>query len=120
MFEFGEMEQPKRQDRRRAGRITCALTKCQFGEVRDMSKGGCRVIGRKPLELPAGASVNLIVKAQGASLTVPACPVSNRQRADGKWEIGFQFLNLTAMQCRDVLAFARAALDNEQLRSRAA
>lgn len=120
MFEFGDVEQPKRQDRRRAGRITCALTKCQFGEVRDMSKGGCRVLARKPLVLPQGASVNLNVKAQGASLTVPAFPVSCRQREDGKWEIGFQFLNLTDAQGREVLAFARAALDNEQLRSRAA
>jgi hypothetical protein len=120
MPEFEDTEQPKRQDRRRAGRITCAQTKCQFGEVKDLSKGGCRVLARKPLVLPEDASVNLVVKAMGATLTVPGKPVSCRQRADGKWEIGFQFLDLTDAQCREVLGFARAALDNEQLRSRAA
>ncbi len=120
MFELGDEEQPKRQDRRRAGRISCALTTCQFGEVRDMSKGGCRVLAKRPLQLPEGASVNLVIKAQGASLTVPARTASCRQRADGKYEIGFQFLDMTGTLGREVLAFARAALDNEQLRSRAA
>jgi c-di-GMP-binding flagellar brake protein YcgR len=113
-------DQSKRQDRRRAGRISCALTTCQFGEVRDMSKGGCRVIAKKPLKLPEGASVNLMIKVQGMSLTLPAKPASCRQRTDGKYEIGFQFLDMTGTLGREVLAFARAALDNEQLRSRAA
>ena len=120
MFSDEEMEQPKRQERRKAGRISCAQTTCQFGELRDLSRDGCRVLSKKPLVLPEGASVNLQVKAQGTSLVVPGHPVSCRQRVDGKYEIGFQFLELTDEKRREVIGFARAALNNEQLRNRAA
>jgi hypothetical protein len=110
----------ERSERRKAGRITCAQTTCQFGDVKNMSKDGCRVVSKKPLELPEGKTVNLKVKAMGASIVVPVRLVSCRARPDGRHECGFQFMELTDESRREIMAFARSAADNEALRDRRA
>ncbi|HVU64824.1 MAG TPA: PilZ domain-containing protein [Phycisphaerales bacterium] len=115
---FNEKQEPSRNERRTAGRITCSHTKCQFGEVTNLSKGGCRVVAKRPVDLPEGRSVNLQIKAAGASMVVPACLVSCRQRADGRYEHGFQFVGITDEMRREIIMFARAAADNESLRMR--
>ena len=107
-----------RSERRTAGRITCSQTKCQFGDVTNLSRGGCRVVAKRPIDLPEGRSVNLQIKAAGAGMVVPACLVSCRQRSDGRYDHGFQFVGMSDELRREVVMFARAAADNEAFRMR--
>jgi hypothetical protein len=86
---------------------------CQFGDVQNLSRGGCRVTAKKPVELPAGKTANLQIKAMGATIMVPVKLVSCRQRPDGKFEHGFQFVGLDDAMRREIVQFARAAADNE-------
>ncbi|MFN7022478.1 MAG: PilZ domain-containing protein [Phycisphaerales bacterium] len=102
------------EDRRRAGRIRCTLTTCQYGTVVNLSKSGLRVATRRPISLlPAGASVNLCITAAGQSMVVPARPVHNRPRPDGMFDVGFQFVGLTERTCRELIQLARTAWDAE-------
>jgi hypothetical protein len=99
-------------ERRRAGRVRCNLTMCQYGTVMNLSKTGMRVATRKPVPmLPAGASVNVQITAAGQTLSVPARPVHNRPRADGMFDVGFQFVGLTEKGSRELLLLARTAFD---------
>lgn len=101
-----------RDERRRAGRVRCNLTTCQYGTVVNISRTGMRVATRKPVPvLPAGASVNVKITVAGMSMTVPARPVHNRPRPDGMFDVGFQFVGLTEKNCSDLLALARTAWD---------
>lgn len=96
-------------ERRKAGRVRCTQTLCQFGQVGDLSRDGCRVIAKKPMKLPEGSSVNLRIEVGGVSLLAAAKPVSCRKRGDGKYEIGFQFIGLAGDAGRELIALARAA-----------
>lgn len=102
----------KHDDRRRAGRVRCTLTTCQFGTVVNLSRTGLRVATRKPVTLlPAGASLNLTITAAGQTIVVPARPVHNRPRPDGMFDVGFQFVGLTEKACSELLSIARTAWD---------
>ena len=96
-------------ERRKAGRIRCSQTMCQFGPVGDLSRTGCRVISRKPLRLPEGASVNLRIEASGSAVVAPASPVSCKKRGDGKYDIGFRFNGLPENSVRELLELVRSA-----------
>ena len=49
-----------RSDRRTAGRITCTKTVCQFGDVQNLSRGGCRVTARRAvLALPRALAAGI-------------------------------------------------------------
>jgi hypothetical protein len=111
-----EMSDNARSERRRAGRITCIRTTCQFGELKNLSRDGCRTVSKKPVELPEGKTANMNIKAMGATLVVPVRLVSCRQRPDGMYECGFQFVGLTDDMRREIIQFARAAADNEAYR----
>lgn len=101
-------------DRRRAGRIRCTLTTCQYGTIVNLSKTGLRVTTRRAIPpLPVGASVNLCITAAGQSMVVPARPVHNRPRPDGMYDVGFQFVGLTERTCRELIQLARTAWDSE-------
>ena len=52
--------------------MRCALTTCQYGQVSNMSKTGCRVVSKKPIALPPGATVNLEIKSACMEVTVTA------------------------------------------------
>lgn len=102
----------KFDNRRRAGRVRCDLTTCQYGTVVNISRTGLRVVTRKPLPtLPAGASTNLTVTAAGRSMSVPARPVHNRPRPDGLFDVGFQFVGITEAAARELMDLARTAFD---------
>lgn len=82
---------------------------CQFGPVGDLSRTGCRVISRKRLKLPEGASVNLRIEVDGEAVMAPATPVSCRKRGDGKYDVGFRFIGLPESAIRELLELARSA-----------
>lgn len=102
----------KFSDRRRGGRVRCNLTTCQFGTVLNISRSGFRVLSRRAIpQLPAGASTTVAICAAGRTMQVPARPVHNRPRADGMFEVGFQFVGLTEAATRQLLELARTAFD---------
>lgn len=84
-------DSPKPQDRRRAGRVRCFATSCQFGTVADFSRTGVKVMTRRVVKVPAGQTVNLQIEASGAKIVVPARVVSSRPSARGGYETGFEF-----------------------------
>lgn len=100
-----------RHERRRSGRVHCALTHCQFGALADISRDGCRVISKKPISLPDGKSVNLKIQAVGTKVLVSARPVSCRIRPDGRYDVGFQFFNLSEEAREELMDLARTAKD---------
>ncbi len=100
-------------DRRRAGRVRCGLTTCQYGAVVNISKSGMRVVSRKMVPAPPPDSVmQLIITAAGKTLTVPGRPVHNRPRSDGAFDVGFQFVGITETQARELVELARVAFDS--------
>jgi hypothetical protein len=100
------------ENRRRAGRVRCTLTACQFGTILNISKTGMRVATRKPVQLlPAGATLNVEITAAGQSMTVPARPIHIRPRPDGRFDVGFQFVGLTEKTSRELIQLARTAWD---------
>jgi hypothetical protein len=101
-------------ERRKAGRMRCALTNCQYGQVTNMSKTGCRIMSKKAIALPPGATVNLEIKSACMEVTVTARPVSCRVRPDGKYDVGCQFVNLTEDLARKIIQLARTALDTSE------
>lgn len=107
-------------NRRKSGRVPCDAARCQFGAVMDLSRAGCRVIAKKPIELPAGATVNLKLENHGVKLTVPGRPASNRKRADGRIEIGFEFVITGPEMAQDLVDFLRVCLANHHLARRSA
>lgn len=103
----------KPHERRRAGRVRCGLTTCQFGTVVNISKSGMRVVSRKLVPtMPPGASIQLMITAAGRSMAVPGRPVHNRPRPDGTFEVGFQFAEITEAQARELIELARTAFDS--------
>lgn len=99
-------------DRRRGGRVRCDLTTCQFGAVVNISRTGMRVVSRKMVPaMPPGSSMPVKVTAAGRTLQVPARAVHNRPRADGMFEVGFQFVGITEAVARDLVDLARTAFD---------
>lgn len=99
-------------NRRRAGRVRCNLTQCQFGPIVNLSRTGMRVVSRKPIALlPAGASVNVKITAAGATICVPARPVHARPRPDGMFDVGFQFVGLSEKDSNELMDLARTAWD---------
>lgn len=99
-----------KQDRRRSGRIALGgETSCQFGKLTDVSKGGCKVRSKKPIKIPANATVNLKLECTGATLLVPAHPIGNTKGSDGWYTVCFQFHFTDAELERRILAFARTA-----------
>ncbi len=104
---------PNSQDRRKSGRLAIAGdTHCQFGPLVDLSKGGCKIVARKPISLPAGATVNLKLECPGASMLVPAHPVSTRKRKDGLYDISFMFHFTSDKIESQIISFARTARMN--------
>jgi len=98
-------------ERRKAGRVRTALCTCQYGQVTNISKTGCRIVSKKPIALPPGTSVNLEIKSVCMEATATARPVSCKPRPDGKFDIGFQFMNLTEELQRRLVTLARTAVD---------
>jgi len=93
----------KYDNRRKAGRVRCDLTSCQFGAVLNISRTGMRVLSRKVIAtMPPGASTNVKVTAAGRSMTVPARSVHNRPRPDGMFEVGFQFVGITEAAAKNL------------------
>ena len=108
----------QRTDNRRAGRLQCIEATCQFGQVVDLSKAGAKVIAKKPMTLPEGASVNLRLEVMGSTMLVPARPVVNRKRPDGRFEIGFQFLHVDDNMGRALVQMMRTASVNHEYKPR--
>src|SRR5262249_27054758 len=105
-------EQNKFNNRRKAGRVRCDLTTCQFGTVLNISRTGMKVLSRKMIPtMPPGASTNVTVTAAGRSMSVPARSVHNRPRADGMFEVGFQFVGITEAAAKNLVELARTAFD---------
>lgn len=101
-----------RDDRRRAGRVRCGLTTCQYGKVMNISKSGMRVLSRRSVpDTARGVAMKLVINAAGRTLTVLGRPVNNRARPDGQVEVGFQFVGITEEQGRELMEFARIAFD---------
>lgn len=102
---------PKGQpDRRKTGRLALSgETHCQFGVLTDLSKGGCKVRSRKPVTIPKGATVNLKLECDGASIPVPARPIASKKRSDGGYDVCFQFQFTDENMEKRVIAFARTA-----------
>ena len=99
-------------NRRKAGRVRCDLTTCQYGTVLNLSRTGMRVLSRRMVPtMPPGASTNMTVTAAGRSMTVPARAVHNRPRADGMFEVGFQFVGITEAAAKNLIDLARTAFD---------
>lgn len=103
-------------DRRQAGRLICAHTQCQLGEVRDLSRTGVRVVSKRSVNIPDDACVHLTIEAQGQTLVLPARPTWTRKRADGRHETGFQFLTIGPEMTTRICQFARTAVDNRDLK----
>lgn len=102
----------KFSERRRGGRVRCDLTTCQFGSIVNISRTGMRVVSRKLVPvMPPGASMPVAVSAAGRTMQVPARVVHNRPRADGMFEVGFQFVGITEATARDLVDLARTAFD---------
>jgi hypothetical protein len=95
MFPIKDRDQPAApaspKDRRRAGRVRCSGTKCQFGPVSDFSRTGIKVLTKKPIKVPEGKTVNLTIEVAGAKLVVPGRVINNRRRTDGVYETAFEF-----------------------------
>lgn len=81
-------------ERRKAGRVRCCGTRCQFGPVVDFSRTGIKVVTKKPVKVPEGKTVNLQIDAAGARMIVPGRVVNNRRRKDGQYETGFAFFGV--------------------------
>lgn len=103
-------------EKRRAGRVRCSLTTCQFGEVVNISRTGLRVQSRRPIRpLPPGASVNLKIKSAGCMMVVTARPVHVRPRSDGMFDVGFQFVGVPEERAKDLMDLARIAFDGTRV-----
>lgn len=106
----------KFDERRRGGRVRCDLTTTQYGPVLNISKTGLRILSRRVIAtMPAGASTTLKVSAAGRTMCVPGRAVHNRPRADGMFEVGFQFVGITEAVARDLIDLARAAFDGSRI-----
>lgn len=108
----------ERTDNRRTGRLQCLGASCQFGQIVDLSRAGAKVIAKKPMNLPEGASVNLRLQVMDSTMLVPARPVGNRKRSDGKIEIGFQFLHVDETMGRALVQMMRSASVNHEYKPR--
>jgi c-di-GMP-binding flagellar brake protein YcgR len=112
-------DRDKPADRRRAGRVRCTLTSCQFGEVLNISRTGMRVLSRKLVPtMPPGKSVQLAINAAGQTMVVAGRPVHNRPTPEGLFEVGFQFVDITEAQERELIDLARIAFDGVILYNR--
>lgn len=96
-------------ERRRAGRVLCAQTTCQFGPVSDFSRTGVKVLSKRPLKVPTDKSVNMEIQTAGAKLVIPARVVNNRKRRDGLYETGFAFVGIDERWNEALATMARIA-----------
>lgn len=106
----GNCSLPKKlSDRRRAGRVRCVATKCQFGPVSDFSRTGIKVVTKRAIKVPEGKTVNLQIEAVGARMIVPGRVVNNRRRTDGLFEAGFEFVGVDDRWASALATMARIA-----------
>ncbi len=98
-----------RLERRKAGRIRCIQTVCQLGAIGDVSRDGCRIVSKKPVEIPANMVVKLELVSPGATVTIIASQVSCRKRPDGKYDVGMRFHHTDDESRRAVIALARSS-----------
>lgn len=96
-------------ERRRAGRVRCSQTSCQFGPISDFSRTGVKVLSAKPIKVPAGKTVNLRIACAGVTAIVPARVVANRRGADGRVQTGFEFVDLRPEWANALNELARIA-----------
>jgi len=101
-----------RLERRKSGRVRCAQTHCQFGPIADLSRDGCRVICKRPIELSRAETVALTLRVAGAEMSMPARPVACRRRSDGRYDVGYKFTNPTDKARKELVALARTAVDS--------
>jgi PilZ domain len=101
-----------RLERRKSGRVRCAQTHCQLGPIADLSRDGCRVICKRPIEPETAEPVDLRLRVADAEMSMPAHPVACRKRGDGRYDIGFKFTNLTDKTRQELAALARTAVDS--------
>lgn len=101
--------QGRGSERRRAGRVRCSGTRCQFGPIVDFSRTGIKVVTKKAVKVPEGKSVNLQIDAVGARMVVPGRVVNNRRRADGQYETGFAFVGVDERWTEALAMMARIA-----------
>lgn len=103
------------QDRRKTGRLPCEQTTCQFGEIRDLSRSGARVVCKKPIDLPEGACTHLRISAHGQTVVIPARAANARKRSDGRYDVGFQFVAMTPELTRALIEMAMSAMPKPDL-----
>lgn len=107
-----------RSERRRAGRISCVGTNCQFGPVVDLSSAGARIIAKRPVSVPPSATVNLRLQCEEICMLIPARPMFCRKRPDGRFDVGFRFFFVSDAMGRHLVTLARAATDSLGLKAR--
>lgn len=98
---------PESDNRRRAGRLPLEALSCELGPIEDLSQTGMRVRSWRRLPVP-----ELMLTLRGYDSYEPlrvACRVTWIRR-DGifRYELGFQFMNVTPALVRRLTALASA------------
>ena len=107
------LKEPDPSERRRGGRLRCSHTKCQFGQITDMSRTGLRCLTRRPVTLPEGKVTHLKITCADRTIVVPARPVHSRPGKDGMFRTGFLFVGLSEQHADQLMALARAAATSD-------
>jgi hypothetical protein len=102
-------------ERRQSARLPCEGATCQFGEVRDLSRTGARVVCKKPIDLPEGACTHLKISAYGATLVLAARAANARKRGDGRYDVGFVFVSMTPELTKQLVQFAMSTMPKPDL-----
>lgn len=113
-------------NRRVRNRINCVLLECELGDVVNLSLTGMRVRCHKKAVPPPESMqpLRLTLRLHDARALAVETKVAWARRTGpaglGRWEIGFEFVNLTDDLRRDIARLARESSDCEIVRPRAA
>lgn len=120
MFKLPNLPDPdsKGDERRKTGRLACDGATCQFGPLTDLSRGGCKVRAKKPLQIPADKTVNLTLQCHGAAIMVPARLVVCKPGETGGYDLCFEFQFVNEQMVRQIMRFASVAADNAEVKPR--
>lgn len=112
------MDEPRGDERRKAGRLRTAEVTCSIGEVLDMSATGMKVFRRGRRAVCEGDRFTLTLKYRHFALPVDVRVVRILKRGFRKYELGVAFEEINPRIKAKLTDLARLASDQLVLASR--
>lgn len=104
-----------RNEKRKGGRIRCAVMTCEHGRVLDLSPTGVRLLCKGKPNFVAGDTRGMTFRAEEHELEIRGKCVWIRVNEECEYEVGFEFLHTTGAIRSKLIEMAATAQASDGL-----